>query len=669
MAYIKAGKSIGCKYLTDADLGRASSSSQTHIGLLEGVFDETYHASVKENVPIFLCWTVGSGTMCLEYIANPNGTLRSPKIRIGSSETEKHANIARSMRSLSELLPNRKWFMFFSENMDSKPFFAFIVEKSPAWAKAVSLGIDFDELDKKVISEESPFFLSVSSLITSLFEGDIHDPLPSNTRAFVIPELCGKGLNRIVFGAPGTGKSYRLHLDSKAFVDNLKALKEEDIIREEISLSGNSISKNFAIGLKYHEFFKGKKPKSISEQFSCSKDGAAYCIAQGAKVYNLLDSLPEYDESQSLEGFVKDSCVKLWNNTNNMQQACAGLVGYKYADYLEGKSGDDFDDILERPHTSSLGYWVLWGVQAASYEFEAKKEELIKRFERVTFHPDYSYAQFVGTYKPVKSQRNEDFISYEYVPGPFIRVLVNAIKNPKKQFLLLIEEINRSNVAAVFGDVFQLLDRDDEGSSLYPIEASEDLAKYLESVGVDATTISIPSNMYIWATMNSADQGVFPMDTAFKRRWEFEYIGINDNEADMKNSTVVLGLGKLKHKIRWNDLRHAINDYLAELGINEDKQLGPYFIGHKIVVPENSSEIDSKVFNEVFKNKVLMYLFDDAAKQRRPTVFAGVEGSKNRYSTICKEFDSKGMFIFNDKISLNVEKETENDSSENETVE
>lgn len=462
--------------------------------------------------------------------------------------------------------------------------------------------------------------------------------------------IINQSLNRIVFGAPGTGKSFVLNEDSKAFVDDLKALKEEDLIREEIALAGNSTSKSFAIGLKYHEVFKGKKPKAISEQFNCNIGAAAYSISQGAKVYNYLSDLPEYDESTSLEDFVKDTYEKLWKKAKNMQQACAGLIGYKYADYLEGKSGNDLDEILGREPTSSLGYWVMYGVQSASYEFEPKREKTIKRFERVTFHPDYSYAQFVGTYKPVKSQRDEDLIAYEYIPGPFIRVLVNAIKNPKKHFLLLIEEINRANVAAVFGDVFQLLDRNDEGSSLYPIEASEDLQKYFASVGIDTTTVSIPSNMYIWATMNSADQGVFPMDTAFKRRWEFEYIGINDKEEDMKNSTVVLGEGEHEHKIKWNDLRHAINDYLAELGINEDKQLGPYFIGRKIVVPENGTEIDPKVFNGVFKNKVLMYLFDDAARQKRASVFAGIGGNNNRYSTICEEFDSKGMFIFNNKI-------------------
>ena len=306
---------------------------------------------------------------------------------------------------------------------------------------------------------------------------------------------------------------------------------------------------------------------------------------------------------------------------------------------------------------------IVFGAPGTGKSYKLEQDRVIfgDNYERVTFHPDYSFAQFVGSYKPVSEK---GLIEYKYVPGPFIRVLVNAMKNPNKPFLLLIEEINRANVASVFGDVFQLLDRNSKGSSLYPIEASEDLKSYLDSVGIESTTVSIPSNMYIWATMNSADQGVFPMDTAFKRRWDFEYIGINDNENDMKESTVVLGKGDKVHRIKWNDLRHAINDYLSdELKINEDKQLGPYFIGRKTVVPENGNEIDPVVFNSVFKNKVLMYLFDDAGKQKRATLFAGVEKHNNRYSSICEEFDSKGMYIFNSKICEKVVIIRDTDSS------
>ena len=149
-----------------------------------------------------------------------------------------------------------------------------------------------------------------------------------------------------------------------------------------------------------------------------------------------------------------------------------------------------------------------------SYKLKKDSEKLLKNnngtFERVTFHPDYSYSQFVGTYKPVTDSSGE--ISYKFVPGPFMRVYVKAIKNPNKPYLLLIEEINRAKVASVFGDVFQLLDRDEEGVSEYDIQTSEDVKKYLiEELGegiASCDKMKIPSNMFIWATMNSADQGV-----------------------------------------------------------------------------------------------------------------------------------------------------------------
>lgn len=369
-------------------------------------------------------------------------------------------------------------------------------------------------------------------------------------------------------------------------------------------------------------------------------------------------------------------------------------------------------------------------------------------YERVTFHPDYSYANFVGTYKPIMVTRQNTFqsdkdiqyvisvltdqtksaqdrydllfdkfknegltrlpvllglytdepfktrkqdgsdavgdnsvernhgkairkyvrlltgqerscdIAYDYVPGPFMRVYVNALKNARtgnpKPHLLIIEEINRANVAAVFGDVFQLLDRDDDGVSEYPIQASEDIKNYLaKELGgnpEDYSKIRIPDNMFIWATMNSADQGVFPMDTAFKRRWNFTYLGIDDSDKDIRGKYVVLG-NKSKQRIEWNELRKAINEFLANEKINEDKQLGPYFIARSIVVPDDGgSDIDSAKFCDVFKHKVLMYLFDDAAKQKRGKLFEGSSKGQTRYSKICEAFDEQGIGIFNSDI-------------------
>ena len=308
---------------------------------------------------------------------------------------------------------------------------------------------------------------------------------------------------------------------------------------------------------------------------------------------------------------------------------------------------------------------ILFGAPGTGKSFTLNREKDLLladggEYERVTFHPDYSYAIFVGTYKPVPCQDSDDkdAITYSYVPGPFMRTYVKALQNSKtdtpKPFLLVIEEINRANVAAVFGDVFQLLDRGDDEVSEYPIQASEDIKKYLagELGGNpdDYSEIRLPDNMFIWATMNSADQGVFPMDTAFKRRWDFTYLGIDDSEAGIVGKKVVLGQGDYRRIVEWNALRKAINNELLTYKVNEDKLMGPYFISKKNL-PEGEM-IDPAVFTRIFKNKVIMYLFDDAAKQKRITLFGGCdEKAKNQYSKICREFDAKGVYIFCEGIS------------------
>lgn len=307
-----------------------------------------------------------------------------------------------------------------------------------------------------------------------------------------------------------------------------------------------------------------------------------------------------------------------------------------------------------------------------SYTLNKKQKELTENggeYERVTFHPDYSYAHFVGTYKPVPSvdMEGNNTITYEYVPGPFMRTYVKALKNSRtnepQPYLLIIEEINRANVAAVFGEVFQLLDRDDNFKSEYPVRASEDIKNYLaKELGGEPEEyceIIIPDNMFIWSTMNSADQGVFPMDTAFKRRWDFDYIGINDGEDGIKGRTVTVGTGTYTHTIVWNELRTAINDTLSSYKINEDKLLGPYFISKKIVNSGSEDEIDMKTFISAFKSKVIMYLFDDAAKQKRASLFEGCKDIA-KYSSICADFDKRGVEIFCKEIRDKLPKDVPN---------
>lgn len=213
------------------------------------------------------------------------------------------------------------------------------------------------------------------------------------------------------------------------------------------------------------------------------------------------------------------------------------------------------------------------------------------------------------------------------------------------------------NVAAVFGEVFQLLDRDDRNASQYPVKPSEDIKAYLaKELGgrpEQYDEIKIPDNMYIWSTMNSADQGVFPMDTAFKRRWNFEYIGINHKEEKIKDTYLVCDKAQVPYRVDWNELRKAINTTLAsrDYKINEDKLMGPFFVSKSILENEEA-------FRETFKSKIIMYLFEDAAKQRRHMLFGGCdEDIRNQYSTICEEFDKRGIDIFCKEIRDKIKKE------------
>lgn len=371
------------------------------------------------------------------------------------------------------------------------------------------------------------------------------------------------------------------------------------------------------------------------------------------------DSFDTYEQAvRSAEGF------SAFNDARGNGALSACLKWYRV--FLEAR------DSAQQSISYQTGYCsqyprnrIFFGAPGTgkSFTLNQEKETLLAdggEYERVTFHPDYSYANFVGTYKPVpcKDDQGHDAITYAYVPGPFMRTYVKALQNSRtdapKPFLLVIEEINRANVAAVFGDVFQLLDRGDDEVSEYPIQASEDIKKYLagELGGNpdDYAEIRIPDNMFIWATMNSADQGVFPMDTAFKRRWDFTYLGIDDSEAGIVGKKVVLGQGEYRRVVEWNVLRKAINNELLTYKVNEDKLMGPYFISKKNL-PEGEM-IDPAVFTRIFKNKVIMYLFDDAAKQKRITLFGGCdEKAKNQYSKICREFDTKGVYIFCEGIS------------------
>lgn len=375
------------------------------------------------------------------------------------------------------------------------------------------------------------------------------------------------------------------------------------------------------------------------------------------------DTLPDKSEGKLT------SCYQLTNNENLMFL----YEKYYYGEEAESEELDNseaeetymplvFNTEIETKYERNR---IVFGAPGTgkSYELKEDCEDLLKdtngSYERVTFHPDYSYSQFVGTYKPVMGA--DEKIRYAFAPGPFMRVYVEALKSGRTEnpqpHLLLIEEINRAKVAAVFGDVFQLLDRDDDGVSEYEIQASEDIRKYLASQlkgdPDNYQKIRIPNNMFIWSTMNSADQGVFPMDTAFKRRWNFEYLGINENEEKIS------GIGKIElagsdEPIEWNILRRAINAKMSsdQFKINEDKLMGPFFLSKKVIASdENGMIVDTDKFVAAFKSKVIMYLYEDAVKQGKHRFFDGCDNSK--YSSVCDAFDEIGMGIFGSNFKEN----------------
>ena len=275
-------------------------------------------------------------------------------------------------------------------------------------------------------------------------------------------------------------------------------------------------------------------------------------------------------------------------------------------------------------------------------------------YKRVTFHPNMNYGQFVGVFKPFPSGNKEAPITYKFIPGVLLKQLEEAYRNPSNNYLVIIEEINRANVAAVFGDMFQLLDRKD-GISEYPISISEDLLlRFMDdSEGIlgssstldpsiklklESEGLFFPKNFYIWASMNSADQGVMPMDTAFKRRWEFKKFDINDlgdnGIAFFKNKLIRYDGGH----INWNELRMVLNSRMLELKIPEDKLMGPYFLSKEILN-------DPEKITKSFESKVLMYLFDDAVKMKRNSFF-NLEDKNMQYSSLLEKFKQSGSEAF-----------------------
>lgn len=335
--------------------------------------------------------------------------------------------------------------------------------------------------------------------------------------------------------------------------------------------------------------YAGKKYYFLKEQ---TADGGKAFIKAINKIYKPYYKA-EFDNNMFIlkKRKVQQLNIGLSNNQSKSQKCINGLP-------------------LQQIFYGAPGTGKSCGIKKALTDNNVSNENIF----RTTFHPDSDYSTFVGAYKPTMevvpryesstgTQVEERRIAYNFIPQAFLNAYVRVYQTDENVYLV-IEEINRGNCAQIFGDLFQLLDRGDDGKSEYSIKADTDIRTYLEGVlgddneGIKGGNLCLPANLYILATMNTSDQSLFPIDSAFKRRWEWEYVPIR-NEG---KGWVIAADGK---EWDWWQFLNAVNEKIASVTDSEDKKLGYFF-----VKPADGHTITAKTF----VGKVLFYLWNDVFK-------------------------------------------------------
>lgn len=391
-----------------------------------------------------------------------------------------------------------------------------------------------------------------------------------------------------------------------------------------------------------------------------------YCTKAGKSINNYSDFKRINETIAKIKGVEKYdiySCV----HTKELQDMIDLLYANEEFKAYNTKGGNQYSNALETYlkflHAKEIfaeetkpKYSPILSLQQIYYGAPGTgKSKVIKDLTfgesviRTTFHPDSDYASFVGTYKPIteevvlrdcygkkviddetKEVVKEERIAYKFIPQAFLEAYIEAWKilgSGKKQYLI-IEEINRGNCAQIFGDLFQLLDRNEYGFSDYPIVADKDMQKYLEKefAGWEITNkdeinqlygeanmvnlimkgerLVLPSNLYIWATMNTSDQSLFPIDSAFKRRWEWKYVPIREGRDKETNAPLNWYINTGDKQYNWWSFISKVNKLIGSLTNSEDKKLGYFFCKAK------DGEIDA----DLFVSKVIFYLWNDVFK-------------------------------------------------------
>jgi hypothetical protein len=377
----------------------------------------------------------------------------------------------------------------------------------------------------------------------------------------------------------------------KSYFQYTSLLNDIDFINKEIELHFPKESK-----IDFDSYFKKCKALSVKQKLNSS-------IFLESEIANAQNGIAFKNWDDNFKEIIKEillptSQLKVFLFKDAKNETCA-FWEFKQEYISKSKT------LLSSNVNEKLIQKIFYGAPGTGKSHKVKelvtgKEE---RTERVTFHPEYDYNSFVGGYKPTMDGKD---IRYEFVPQAFSNIYVKAWNDLDNDYYLVIEEINRGNCAEIFGDIFQLLDRTNE----YHITPSKELKEYLTTqftgnTKIDGNKLILPPNLNILATMNTSDQSLFPMDSAFKRRWDWEYIPINyEDSENNKSSKFKVQLSETE-SFSWLSFIKSVNSVIKQNdNLGMDKCLGNYFIK-----PE-TEEIDI----ETFVNKAIFYLWNDVFK-------------------------------------------------------
>ncbi len=419
----------------------------------------------------------------------------------------------------------------------------------------------------------------------------------------------------------------------------------------------------------------------------------ANSTVQTKPLFSTLSKIIKWANQPTLNNLNTDNRISITPDTLENTITKLNVVADSFAPHSNSK-------IVKPPLNEPLQI-IYYGAPGTGKSFTIDDKTDDENSVRTTFHPDSDYASFVGAYKPTMENvpinsiygesvqfatgknghpGTEKKIVYKYVPQAFLKAYVATWSNLDTPYFLIIEEINRGNCAQIFGDLFQLLDRNNAGSSSYAIHADEDISQFLSSdnkgfaalsdeqkdairafelhkdngktqaVGqniLDGKLLLLPPNLYIWATMNTSDQSLFPIDSAFKRRWNWKYMPIEYNPLDKKTQQPIDWKFQIGDNLySWGQFLGKINPEIYTLTESSDKQMGYFF-----AKADNATGIISE---DVFLNKVLFYLWTDVFKDFDVSseLFKNKKANRSfRFTDFFEDSEALGNFI--DNLDLN----------------